>query len=94
LQEAGLTGFERDRRAILAMQGAYRTRFQFVETAGFMPDRAPPQPYFSWGFEFVHVLEERGDFISLQHTVVMYFQGEDGSVAQPAVMKHWRQDWQ
>ena len=94
LQQPGLSDIERDRRAILAMQGAYRTSFQFIETAGFTSEFTPARPYFSWGTEYVHVLEDRGDFISLQHTMVMYFAGEDGSVSEPMVMKHWRQDWQ
>lgn len=94
LQEPGLTALERDRRAILAMQGAYRTSFQFIETAGFTEHYYPARPYFSWGTEYIHVLEDSGDFISLQHTMVMYFQNADGSVSEPAVMKHWRQDWQ
>lgn len=93
LQEPGLNHFERDRRAILAMAGNFRTSFQFTETAGFTGDYAPPRPYFSWGTEQVAVIEDTGEFISLQHTLVMYFQDESGEVTGPMVMKHWRQDW-
>ena len=93
LQEEGLSKQERDRRAILAMAGEYRVSFDFVETLGFTPDYEPPRPYFSWGTEHVEVLESREDFVSLQHTLVMYFKNEDGEVEGPAVMKHWRQDW-
>jgi hypothetical protein len=94
LQENGLSAFEQDRRAILAMQGSYRTSFQFIETAGFSESFSPARPYFSWGTEVVHLLEDKQDFISLQHTMVMYFVDEDGSTNGPMVMKHWRQDWQ
>lgn len=93
LQAADIDKMEKDRRAILAMQGAYRTSFQFIETAGFAQDYKPAQPYFSWGTENIHLLEDRGDFISLQHTLVMYFQQEDGAISEPMIMKHWRQDW-
>jgi hypothetical protein len=93
LHEAGLTKFEQDRRAILAMAGSYRTSFDFVETLGFAEDYQPKRPYFSWGTEHVVVLEDRPEFISLQHTLVMYFKNEEGETKGPFVMKHWRQDW-
>jgi hypothetical protein len=93
LQESGLKTIDRDRLAILAMAGDYRTSFQFTETAGFVDGYAPPQPYFSWGTEHVQVIEAKPRFISLQHTLVMYFEDESGKVMGPMVMKHWRQDW-
>lgn len=94
LQEKGLTDYERDRRAILAMAGPYRTSFDFLEVAGYTPDFSPDQPYQSWGTEYVYVVEDRKDFITLQHIMVMYFVEEDGTISEPMVMKHWRQDWQ
>jgi hypothetical protein len=94
LHQPGLSKFERDRRAILALQGDYRVSFQFVETMGFYPGFSPKNPYFSWATERVHLLADAGDFIQLQHTLVMYFKAEDGVVHGPMVMKHWRQDWQ
>lgn len=93
LQKSGLENFERDRLAILAMSGNYRTSFQFTETAGFIKDYSPPRPYFSWGTENVTVIEDVGTSISLQHTLVMYFRKASGEVMGPMVMKHWRQDW-
>lgn len=94
LQEQGIGEFERDRRAILAMAGPYRVSFDFLETVGFKPDFTPDPPYQSWGTEYVYVVEDRGDFISLQHIMVMYYQDENGKVSEPIVQKHWRQDWQ
>lgn len=94
LQEEGLSKFERDRRAILAMAGPYRVSFDFLEILGFSQGFVPEKPYQSWGTEYVYVVEDKGDFISLQHVMVMYFKQADGSVAGPMVMKHWRQDWQ
>ncbi len=93
LREPGLEKFERDRRAILAMAGNFRASFDFVETLGFTENYKPPRPYFSWGTEHVTVLEDRDDFISLQHTLVMYYKDDQGETKGPHVMKHWRQDW-
>ncbi|MEM8682936.1 MAG: DUF6607 family protein [Pseudomonadota bacterium] len=93
MQKPGLTKQERDRRAILAMVGGFRTSFDFIETVGFVDEYEPKQPYQSWGTEFVYVVEDRPDFVSLQHIIVMFFETEDGEIAGPAVVKHWRQDW-
>ncbi|MDA0768206.1 MAG: hypothetical protein O3A92_15465 [Verrucomicrobia bacterium] len=93
LHKDGYTPFEHDRRAILAMAGQFRVSFQFVETIGFTENYTPPRPYFSWGTEEVRLLEDRDHFISLQHTLVMFFKNEKGEVEGPGVMKHWRQDW-
>ena len=93
LQAPKLSKQERDRRAILAMAGPYRTSFDFIETVGFTEGYAPSRPYQSWGTEFVYVVANRKDFISLQHILVMRMQDADGGEAEPLVIKHWRQDW-
>lgn len=93
LQAPGLEPFERDRRAILAMAGEYRVSFDFLETVGFEPGFEPARPYRSWGTEFVEVIADEGDFISLQHILVMVFENDDGELQGPMVTKHWRQDW-
>lgn len=93
LQAPGLSPRERDRRAILAMVGDYRTSFDFIETVGLTPGYEPRRPYQSWGTERVYLVADEPDFISLQHIIVMHFQQEDGSVSEPMVVKHWRQDW-
>jgi len=93
LDEASLSPVEQDRRAILALAGAYRVSFQFIETMGVAAGYHPPRPYFSWATEVVHVLQQSQRSVSLQHTLVMYFREEDGSMSDPMVMKHWRQDW-
>ncbi|MCB5188139.1 hypothetical protein LG200_09005 [Methylobacillus caricis] len=94
LQEPGLSSFERDRRAILAMAGEYRATFDFIETAGFVTAYKPNRPYRSWGTEKVYLVEDKGTSIVLQHLLVMSFVGENGKVEGPFVTKHWRQDWQ
>lgn len=94
LQEEGISDKERDRRAILAMAGPYRTSFEFLETVGYTPDFERARPYQSWSTEYVYVVEGSEDFISLQHIIVMFVQGDEGEIQGPFVQKHWRQDWQ
>ena len=78
---------ERDRQSILAMAGDYRVRFNFNETAAFVPDYTPLEPKTSGGHEVVRVIADTGTFIQLQHTLVAEHEG------QTFVIKHWRQDW-
>lgn len=80
--------FEQDRGSILAMSGDYKVTFDFTETVSFDEDYELKEPKLSGGHESVRVVEDRGDFISLQHLLVV---GPDES---PFVVKHWRQDWQ
>lgn len=94
LQEQGLSDYEKDRRAILAMAGPYRTSFEFLETVGYTQPFTRARPYQSWGTEYIYVVEEREDFISLQHIMVMFVAGDNGELSGPFVQKHWRQDWQ
>lgn len=93
LQEEGLSQFEKDRRAILAMAGGYRASFEFLETVGYVPNFTPSRPYKSWGTEYVYVVENSKEFISLQHILVMFFE-VNGETQGPMIVKHWRQDWQ
>lgn len=93
LRADGLAPAARDRAAILAMAGDYRTSFDFLETVVFEPPYRPAQPYRSWATERVYVVEDRDDFVSLQHVLVMVFVDEDGRRQGPFVQKHWRQDW-
>jgi len=93
LHAPGLSARERDRAAILAMTGDYRTSFDFLETIEFAPGAAPARPYRSWGTERIAAIEDRDDFISLQHIMVMFAVDEKGRTVGPMVQKHWRQDW-
>ncbi|MEQ8860789.1 MAG: hypothetical protein RIC56_19260 [Pseudomonadales bacterium] len=93
LMDPGISKLERDRRAILAMAGAYRTSFDFIETVGFTDGYEPRPPYQSWGTEYVYVVADEPEFISLQHVLVMVIEHDDGSHSEPIVVKHWRQDW-
>ncbi|KCZ56304.1 hypothetical protein HY29_09645 [Hyphomonas beringensis] len=79
--------FQKDRSAILAMAGDYKVKFDFIETVPFAENYELKPEKISGGYEVVRVIEDRGDFISLQHILVV---GGDEKLA----IKHWRQDWQ
>jgi hypothetical protein len=85
--------FARDRAAILALAGDYKVSFHFMESLGLGTDYQPMRPYHSWATEQVRVIEDTGRFISLQHTLVMFFKNPDGTTSEPMITKHWRQDW-
>ena len=82
------TKFQRDREAILSMAGNYKVTFDFKETVAVAPGYALKDPKLSGGHEVVRVVEDHGEFISLQHLLVA------GSGETAFVIKHWRQDWQ
>lgn len=78
--------FDRDRAAILSMAGEFRVDFDFRETVALTPGYSLREPHHSDATEWVNVIEDRGDFIALQHILVI---GDEHHV-----VKHWRQDWQ
>lgn len=84
---AGDKAPEKDRASILAMAGDYRVHFDMRETVPFVAGYKPLDEKHSGGYEAVRVVEDRGDFISLQHLLVV---DDDG---KPMIVKHWRQDW-
>lgn len=93
LQQPGISDFERDRRAILAMAGTYRVTFDFLEVVPFKSVDRPIAPYQSWGTEKIYVDIDTGESISLVHILEMHFLQEDGTPSEPMVTKHWRQEW-
>lgn len=93
LREPGASDLERDRNAIRAMAGTYRVSFDFLEIVPFTLQEKPNAPYQSWGTEKVYVDADDGDTISLVHILEMRILQQDGSVSEPMVTKHWRQDW-
>jgi hypothetical protein len=94
LQAPGLSDLERDRRAILAMAGTYRVTFDFLEVVPFVAQDKPNAPYQSWGTEKVYVDADSTAAISLVHILEMRVTQQDGTISEPMVTKHWRQDWQ
>jgi hypothetical protein len=79
--------FEQDRKAILAMAGAYDVSFDFKETVAIAPGYKLAPEKKTGGDEVVTVIADAGRFISLQHILV------GGPASDPSVVKHWRQDW-
>lgn len=75
---------ERDRRAILAMQGEHRVTFHFEETVALAPGYERTKSKDSGAQELVLVVENQPDHIVMQHILV---------TASGHVIKHWRQDW-
>lgn len=78
--------FEQDRAAILAMAGNYEVTFDFRETVALAENYDLKDPKISNGHEIVRVLEDSGNFISLQHILI-------AGGPKPFAIKHWRQDW-
>lgn len=81
--------FDKDRAAILAMAGDYKVSFDFQETVSFMPGYEKKDRYVTGAHEMVRVIKDTGDFISMQHILVV---GGQGKMPEMAI-KHWRQDW-
>ncbi|WP_262689386.1 DUF6607 family protein [Kordiimonas aestuarii] len=82
--------FEADRKAILAMAGDYKVKFDFQETVSFKKGYEPKERYVTGAHEMVRVIDDTGEFISLQHILVV----GDGDEVPFMPIKHWRQDWQ
>lgn len=80
---------EADREAILAMAGDYSVRFRFEESVSSLPGYQLKPIYEAAATESIRVIEDRGDFIRLQHILVL--DSVDGG--PPELVKHWRQDW-
>lgn len=81
---AATTAVDKDRTAILAMQGEYSVTFRFEETVTLKNGYERQAPKDAGAFETVVVLEESADSVVLQHMLV---------TADGQVIKHWRQDW-
>ncbi|MEN7342428.1 MAG: DUF6607 family protein [Pseudomonadota bacterium] len=78
------TKAQKDRLAILAMQGEYRVDFNFMETVPLIAGYERFDDKNTGGFETVLVVEATERKIVLQHLLV---------TPTGHVIKHWRQDW-
>ena len=81
---AATDAVDKDRAAILAMQGDYRVDFHFTETVPLKAGYERHDDKTTGGFETVLVVDDGPDRIVLQHLLV----SPGGHV-----IKHWRQDW-
>ncbi|MEO0576322.1 MAG: DUF6607 family protein [Pseudomonadota bacterium] len=75
---------QKDRLAILGMQGDYRVDFNFAETVPLKAGYELHDDKTTGGYETVVVVKETDDHIVLQHILV---------TPSGYVVKHWRQDW-
>lgn len=75
---------KQDQKAIKEMCGCYEVTFEFAET--FSPDKDYQfhDNYKSGGLEWVQLVEDEPNKISMQHLLI---------VGESAIVKHWRQDW-
>ena len=85
--QASVVNYEKDRQSILAMAGDYKVTFDFTETVPLAAGYELKEPKLSGGYESVRVVEDTGEYISLQHILVV------GPEEAPFIVKHWRQDW-
>jgi hypothetical protein len=76
---------QQDQQAIKAMCGCYEVDFIYSETFSPEADYEKKPDYRASGLEWVELIEDRENRISLQHLLV---------VKDSAVIKHWRQDWE
>lgn len=74
---------DKDRLAILAMQGDYKVDFHFRETVPLQAGYEYHDEKNTGGFETVIVVEDSDNRLVLQHVLV----------GGGHVIKHWRQDW-
>ena len=82
------SGFEQDRKDILAMAGTYEVEFDMQESTRWDPAYTPLPNKLSGGNEVIRVVEDTGRTIALQHLLVVEHEGK------AMVIKHWRQDWE
>lgn len=75
---------DKDRAAILAMQGEYKVDFNFEETVVLQAGYKRYPSKHSGAYETVLVIQDTPTHIILQHILV---------VGDGHVVKHWRQDW-
>ncbi|WP_435136165.1 DUF6607 family protein [Formosa sp. A9] len=81
---------KQDQDAIKSMCGCYEVNFNFAETFNYANDSAyvPSKVKHDKGLEWVQLVEDSKDDISLQHLLIV------GDPAHPHIVKHWRQDWE
>jgi len=81
---------EQDTKAIKDMCGCYEVTFNFAETFEYVDDSTyiPSKVKHDKGLEWVQLVEDSKDKISMQHLLIV------GNPAEPHIVKHWRQDWE
>lgn len=75
---------EQDKSAIRKMEGCYKVTFAFSETFSPVEGYEYHDKKFDEGIEYVKIIEDSENIISLQHLLIVH---------DTMVIKHWRQDW-
>lgn len=75
---------KKDQEAIKGMCGCYEVKFNFAETFAADERYEFYDNYTSGGLEWVQLVEDEKNKISMQHLLI---------VGKNAIVKHWRQDW-
>lgn len=75
---------ELDRKAILDLAGKFHVTFDFAETFSPNKDYQREDLYSNGSVEYIFVIKDEPNLISLQHILV---------INERFVVKHWRQDW-
>ncbi|SFU32263.1 hypothetical protein SAMN05216480_101721 [Pustulibacterium marinum] len=77
---------EQDKKSIKDMCGCYEVKFNFTETFSYSKDSTyyPSETKHDAGLEWVQLVEDSEDKISMQHLLL---------VGGGMIVKHWRQDW-
>ncbi len=75
---------KQDRQAIKSMCGCYEVKFNFAETFATDDRYTFYDNYSSKGLEWVQLVEDEKNKISMQHLLI---------VGEEMIVKHWRQDW-
>lgn len=75
---------QEDRKAILELAGKFHVTFDFAETFSPIKEYIKEDNYTNASIEYIDIIKEEENFISLQHILV---------INDRFVVKHWRQDW-
>jgi hypothetical protein len=78
---------QQDIKSIKSMCGCYEVKFNFTETFQYPKDSLtykPSKTKHDYGLEWVELLEDTPNKISMQHLLI---------VSDKMIIKHWRQDW-
>lgn len=81
---------KQDQEAIKSMCGCYEVTFNFAETFEYSGDSTyiPSKVKHDKGLEWVQLVEDDKDKISMQHLLIV------GPPNNKMIVKHWRQDWE
>lgn len=81
---------KQDQDAIKSMCGCYEVTFNFAETFEYSGDSTyiPSKVKHDKGLEWVQLVEDDKDKISMQHLLIV------GPPNNKMIVKHWRQDWE